>query len=235
MSIRETGKKYESKDRERFVICAWAKQKKGKTHLGLTAPEPIFLFNLDKGEEGVIEKFSDKEIYYEDYLVDDDMSTEKKADVLERFSKDYFNTLAQEDKGTIMIDSFTQVWDLVYSTKLEEILQDKKRDEALPFDYSDANEVAEGMIKAIYRTDLNMYLTERASEKYNEHGNKTGKFKPKGYKGLPYLVQVFGRIKTGDQRCYEIESNRFKDEVKGHEHKIYNPTFEKIGATAKEV
>jgi len=92
----------------RFVVCCAGLPKHGKTHLGFTAPEPIFFFNLDRGTEGVIDKFEGKEIYYEDYLIPSKVSEKTKADELDRFVGDYFSTIKAEKEGTIFIDSFTQ-------------------------------------------------------------------------------------------------------------------------------
>lgn len=237
MSIRDTGKKYEKKDRDRFVICAEGLPKKGKTHLGFTAPEPIFLFNLDKGDEGVIDKFADKEIYYEDYIIPSNATDEKKEDTLDRFLKDYFSTIHNEKEGTVMVDSFTQVWDLIYTVELERVKESRSNSKVYPFDYADANSVAEHVVKEIYDTPLNLYITQRLQSEYNEKGNKVpNKYKAKGYKGMPYLVQIYGRIVVDDnQRHFEIMHNRFKDTKDGEDHKVYEPSFEKISSTAKRV
>ena len=44
----------------RLIISEEGREKTGKTHFALTAPDPIFFFNVDFGTEGVVGKFQDK-------------------------------------------------------------------------------------------------------------------------------------------------------------------------------
>lgn len=237
MSIRNSGKTVgEPKDRLMLGVCG--RRKRGKTHLALTAPEPIFLFNLDHGLNRVVQKF-DKEVYYEDYLVPSKVSDKKKEDVLERFIRDFFDTIYAEKEGTVLIDTFTQVWDLVYSTELESILESSASGNVYPFYYADANSIAENLIQAVEETELNLVVTERMSQAYDDSGNPIqGRYKPKGYKGIPYLVDVFGRVRTeGSRRYFEIWENRMSKKVgtsDGSYIKVYDPTFESIKAVALE-
>jgi hypothetical protein len=41
----------------RLIASVSGKEKTGKTHFALTAPEPIIFFNIDVGTEGVVGKF----------------------------------------------------------------------------------------------------------------------------------------------------------------------------------
>ena len=51
----------------RLVMRISAHEKDGKTHFGLTAPPPIGVMNIDRGLEGVVEKFAKvKEIHVSD-------------------------------------------------------------------------------------------------------------------------------------------------------------------------
>src|SRR5574343_408421 len=41
----------------RLIVSISGDEKTGKSHFTLTAPEPIFYFNIDRGTEGVVGKF----------------------------------------------------------------------------------------------------------------------------------------------------------------------------------
>lgn len=64
VTARELGLKSDSfttdiheRPMSRVIANVEAKQKAGKTHFCLTAPDPIVFFNFDQGLEGVIEPF----------------------------------------------------------------------------------------------------------------------------------------------------------------------------------
>ena len=54
--------------RHRLIISVDGHEKQGKSHFALTAPQPIALFDVDTGLEGVVEKFEHtKGIYQNTY------------------------------------------------------------------------------------------------------------------------------------------------------------------------
>lgn len=226
---------------DRLVLGVAGLPKRGKTHLAMTFPEPIFLFNFDKGLEGTLEKFEGKEIYYEDYEFPSDISPESKRSIYDQFLKDYWDTLINEDKGTIVIDTFSHVWDLIYTLVLEEIRTKREahsgKDKVYPFDYANANAQAESILRAVYRKpELNMVVTQRLGPAYDENGNEIpGKYKAKGYKGLPYTCTVYGTLVVENRkRYYRIEETSFIDKLQDDAVKVYNPTFESIQLVLKD-
>ena len=53
---------------QRLIVDIAGPEKSGKTHLALTGPKPIIFFSIDKGTEGVVEKFQragDQVLVYE--------------------------------------------------------------------------------------------------------------------------------------------------------------------------
>lgn len=230
-SIRSDDNRYEGMS-DRIVIGVWGNQKKGKTHFALTAPEPIFLFDFDHGIEGVADKF-DKEIYQAVYYVPEEPSYNQQRNILDKFKSEYHATRREESEGTIVLDSFTQIWNLISAVKIEEVKETRKKKEIYPFDYGDANDMAEGFVDKIYDCGLNLVVTERAKKSYDNSGNWTGSYEPRGYKGIPYLMQVFGRVqKEGDRRVYTITDCRFDDTLEGQN--IYDPTVEKVKSIVME-
>lgn len=221
--------------KDRLVLGVCGREGVGKTHLALTFPEPIFLFNFDKSLEGTLSRFKDKEVYYADYEFPSGITPETKSDILEQFLKDYWDTILEEEEGTIVIDTFTHVWDLIYSTVLEKIRKERSKKnkdvKVYPFDYAEANSQAESMLTAVYRHhSLNMCVTERMSQVYDSKGNAIpGRYKAKGYKGLPYTVQAFGTIVVENgRRYYRIEKTTFNDIAGTTEKKVYSPDYDTI-------
>jgi hypothetical protein len=93
---------------KRLVISAAGRQKSGKTHLILTGPEPIVLFDIDIGLEGVVENFAatGKEILLYHIVV----QKGEKQSVYEAQWDDFETKVRRSwelKEGTVAIDSVT--------------------------------------------------------------------------------------------------------------------------------
>src|SRR3990167_261596 len=97
---------------DRLIVSVAGVEKSGKTHLALTAPGPIFYFDVDSGTEGVVHKFqAEKQIivYPVRYSLRDTQSNYAKiyAPFLEEI-----RAAAKVGQGTIIFDTFTEVYEL---------------------------------------------------------------------------------------------------------------------------
>jgi hypothetical protein len=90
-------------------VLVWGEPETGKTHFALTFPPPIYVIDTEFGTAPLLPKFKGKEVYVfpacqldADVKVDPVQSIEA---VEEAISK-----LGRLDKGTIVLDSATDLW-----------------------------------------------------------------------------------------------------------------------------
>ena len=77
----------------------------GKTHFGLTTPEPIFIIDTEMGTAPLAHSFEGKDVRVLDVAEKDGTkSYQKIIEAIEYISK-------QEKVGTVIVDSITDVWE----------------------------------------------------------------------------------------------------------------------------
>jgi len=100
--------------RKRLLLAIIAKKGFGKTTFGLGAPSPIYYYKLETGDEGVIEVFaaSGKEIYtYKVYY--NHMNYDQVYNgFLDHLTATCTYLRSIESKGTIIIDTMSEVYEL---------------------------------------------------------------------------------------------------------------------------
>ncbi len=176
--------------RDRLIVSVWGIPKTGKTHFALTFPDPLFVFNFDWGLEHHKAGLVGREVYIADYLsIKPELTANEAESMLKRFEQDYASALSK-NKGTIIFDTSTQLWQLVSKVFLEEIKKKRRDGNIYPFDYANANSYFQNLINQVKPTEMNMVLVQRAKEKYNSSGNASGVFEQQGNNQVPYLVQA---------------------------------------------
>jgi hypothetical protein len=173
----------------RLVCAIAAREKQGKTHLSLTAPDPIVTFNADTGLEGVVHKFlaqGKRVIVYNIPMPDPkDRNIEKEAGKVWDDMQDAFETvLANKSVRTIIFDTATEMWEVVrlaYFGKLSEIK---------PHHYAGVNAEFRKFLKRVYETtDKNLLLLQKMKAEY-VNNNRTGEWEMAGFGDTPFIVQA---------------------------------------------
>jgi hypothetical protein len=214
----------------KLIVSVWGLEKVGKTHFALTFPEPIYFFNFDLGIEELLPKFKAKEIFVSTYAPNtiDLIPYEEAKRLFDQFCIDYQEALSRNE-GTIVIDTGTQLWQLVQKIMLENIKKkrESKGQQIYAFDYADANVVFQNILNAVKKTDMNLVIIHRAREIYNAQGNRTGRFESHENNAVSYLVQLVIRLERSENgRNGVIESCRFDPELENNS--IPNITFEDL-------
>jgi hypothetical protein len=90
----------------RLVASVSGKEKVGKTHFALTAPDPIFLISVDIGTEGVVDKFQaeGKRIYIYEVRLSKTAKQDVYVPMWENLKK-IFEKVYQAGAGTVVVDS----------------------------------------------------------------------------------------------------------------------------------
>lgn len=216
----------EAVDKDRLILGVWGPPKTGKTHFALTFPEPIYYHNFDWGLEHHLGRVQ-KKLYVANYLTErPDLSATEAEGMLRLFEKDYATAL-QQPSGTIVIDTSSQLWQLVSKVFLEKIKAKRRDGQVYPFDYADANAYFQNLINQVKKTPLNMVLIQRAKEKYNGQGQATGVLEMQGNNQVPYLVQVQLQLgKDGTKHWGIIEECWESTDLEGI--RLADPNYESL-------
>lgn len=170
--------------------------KNGKTHFALTAPTPMAYFNLDNGLEGVVHKFAGREIYVKniDMPSPDDVNAEKTAEqAWEDFLTSYEKVLAMPEIRTVVIDTATELWELVRLAKFGKLT------EVPPQYYSLVNRKFKKLIRAADMAKTkNLILIQKLKEVW-VNKKWTGEYTLDGYNGTAGMVQVVANLQRFDK------------------------------------
>ena len=181
----------EAKDREvlpRIILSIAGLEKQGKTHFALTAPGPIAMFSTDIGEEGVVTKFTDdKDVYIMSVARVDEDDPEQAEDEYERFHKAYISMLRGNDVRTIILDTATEIWELLRMARFGKLTQ------VMPYQYGPVNAEYRALIREAYNYDKNLILLHKMKAQYI-NDKRTGEWERAGFGDTGFLVQVNAQI-----------------------------------------
>ena len=193
--------------KHRLIMSVAALEKCGKTHFSLTAPAPLALLNFDEGLEGVISKFSSRDVAVSNFNLPN-YSAVHDFDYLgtwERFKRSYAAALKHPKVRTIVVDTFTEVWELIRLARLGRI-------SAKPQHFGPINAEMRELIKGVYDTDKNLILLHKMRKVYvgkmgSDDSSWNGEYEPAGFKDVPFLVQTNIRLR------YDYEEETFTMDV----------------------
>jgi len=194
-----------SEVKQRLILNIQGTEGSGKDHMALEYDRgPIYVHSFDQGLEGVVQKFQNKrEIYTAEYELTiqpgeaSDKDVGEAANVLwEQFVSNYRDSLAStRTEGMVMIDTGTEVWELLRLASFGKLTQ------VMPHHYSKPNAEFRDLVREGYDATNVVWLHKMVDvwenytdSKGQEKGRKTGE---KGYKGMsdiPFLVQ--GNVQT---------------------------------------
>lgn len=104
--------------RNRLIGASVGEVGTGKTYFWLTAPNPIVMFSLDFGLEGVVDPYlklhPNKEIrvWEREWMPTEDTSQDEAIALRDEFMDDFEYAIQNVGKGTVVLDKETQFWEL---------------------------------------------------------------------------------------------------------------------------
>lgn len=172
----------------RLIAAVAAREKQGKTHFMLTAPDPIAIFNVDTGLEGVVHKFlhQGKTIIVYNIPKPDPLAKaiEKAAGkVWDELVEAYQQVLGVRDIRSVVFDTATEVWEilrLAFFGKLTQIM---------PHHYVACNTEFKKFLDMAYNSDKNLLLGQKMKAEY-VNDKRTGEYEMAGFGDTPYRVQA---------------------------------------------
>ena len=184
-----------SQAKQRIILAIDAMEKCGKTHFALTAPGPIAYINNDMGLDGVVQKFQkEKEIWVASYKLSSSingLSVEKTAELAgamwEKFTSDYMGAVNDPQIKTVVLDTATEVWDLLRLANFGKLKQVNK------FEYDVPQSIFREMIRLAEDTNKNFVFIHKVKDEW-VNDKSTGNKKRAGFAGTGYLVQANARL-----------------------------------------
>lgn len=167
----------------RLVLSLSGREKSGKSHFAFTAPDPIFLFNIDIGTEGVLDKFqiAGKKVYNYDVRV----PKGAKKEVYESMWKDMkqrIEIVYKMSRGTLIVDTATEGFELARLAHFGKLTQ------VLPHNYAEVNSEWREFMRMAYDSAMNTVLIHKTKPKYINN-IRTGEYEVAGFGETGYLVQ----------------------------------------------
>ena len=156
----------------------------GKTHLALTGPEPVIFFDVDKGTEGVAEKFvaEGKTVVRIPISFPDEGGQNVYAEIWQDMMAK-LRVACQIPQGTIVFDSFTilrQLAEWAFLGKITQIMYNQHELYRAPL---------RNIVRMVYDSGLNGAFLNRYGLKFSTD-NKTTEMEVKGWRDIEYECQV---------------------------------------------
>jgi len=211
----------------------WGSETRGKTHCALTFPGPIYHFNFDKPINDVLwaarKELGDKEIHTKDYVSKDirgrpkaSLSPEDAADMMEEFFCDFQEVMVKMDKGTLILDSISQIYKLLSKVELDKVEKAPKKYKQLFMKaYNDAGMRFQNLVKSNKKPGVNLVLIAQARDVYNAQDSKVpGMEEIAVNRMIPYLASVIVHIffDEGGYRTFCVEKCTYRDGLRGKEY-----------------
>lgn len=188
----------------RLVMRIGGFEKDGKTHFGLTAPDPIMVMNIDRGLEGVVEKFARvKEIHIsKDFRAMPSKTMEDNECRWEAIDATYDEALSDKNIRSILYDTDTESWEIARLAFLGKLAGVKE------LKYPEINSIFRNVIDKALAHDKNVIFTCRLRKQYIKTGTKSkggydesawnGQYEESGFGEFASIVQANLRSKIID-------------------------------------
>lgn len=180
----------------RLFLSVEAVEKQGKTHFALTAPGPIAYINLDRGLEGVIQKFQTQKVIGVASFVQEIQALGRnpgkdEADAIWRKVVEKWR-LGLRHARTVVLDTGTKAWELIRLARLGKLTQ------VMPHHYGPVNAEFDSLMNEAYDYDANAIILHRRKAEYI-NDKRTGEYERAGYKDIGFVVQ-------GNLLAYRVSS-----------------------------
>ena len=189
----------------RLVMRIGGFEKDGKTHFALTMPPPIALMNIDRGLEGMYEKFArEKELHIsEDFRAMPSETQEENEVRWEAIMDAYRNALEDTHIRSILYDTDTEGWEIVRLAYLGKLVGVRE------LHYPEVNSIFRQVIDMALASDKNVIFTCRMRKQYvkgksaegKDKATWNGKYEESGFGEFGSIVQANLRAKIfeGDE------------------------------------
>lgn len=172
----------------RIIASLSGKEKTSKTHIALTAPEPIFYFNMDNGGEGVVSRFQSigKKIYSKPVRVPKSAPQNQYKEMWsgKEGVKPAILSVCEYNRGSGILDTSSELYELA---RLAEF---GKLEQVMPHHYARVNsEWQKEILQAMYESDMTWILIHKVKPVW-VNDKRTGNYEMAGFADTGYKVQM---------------------------------------------
>ena len=216
---------------QKLDIGIYGREKTGKSHFGLSAPDPILYIDTEGGTKAIEGKFADKDIRIAEISEAGSDFKEDKIKTWERFDQIVRQAVEHEDEiETVVVDSGSDIWESVRAwckDKLWNKAPEEKLDQQ--WDWGEINSRYTNALRKLVQADFNLIFTARGKPEYESAGNPTGNYDPDWQRKTGHWMTVVvenqkrwvGENNDKKELYSVIESSRFdgqgEDTVMGTE------------------
>jgi len=223
-------------------VAVWGANGTGKTHLALTFPEPIFVIDTEMGSTPLRRKFKDKEINVVNVINVDNSGEAWEGDDVKDFEQvksgvDFLlSKPVEEQKGTIVIDSGSDLWSMIQGYGKVKIFKLKPVDRLkTQWDWGPITKIHRDLIRRILKSPYNLVITGKAQEIYSGP-TPTGAYEGKFQKDIPYVCDVVVKVEKAlvnkqIKRRGTITKCRMNGDIDGE--MIPDMTYDKLASMIK--
>ncbi len=216
--------------RQRLIGASFGEVGTGKTSFWLGAPGPIVVFSLDKGLEGVVEKYQqEKQVYFKEYawspgqFDNDDDAKAAAMSLRDEIIADYEHALTVA--RTVILDKETNIWEVFRYAEFG-------GPNDAPRNYPKLNQAYRHFVNLGKDTDLNIGFIQSVKDEWSTvkkadgstKGAFTGKRVRTGFSELDELVHIDLRHRREDGK-FLIDVGKSRGPGSGD---IQDQTFENL-------
>lgn len=184
-------------------------------------PGPIAFLNMDRGWEGVLEKFTaaGKVIVRKDFIVPLNMKMTDAAwdNMWAALRASYMYAISSGHFRSVFVDTGTAMWETLRMAEFG------KLSKIPPMKYGEVNAQFEALVLSATDYPVNVCFAHRMKQEYAADtaggmANKTGEWIPTGYGQMPYVVQVAIEQAWNEQKnvpALRINRSRFDQRKAG--------------------
>ncbi len=224
----------ESKKNRGIKILSYGNFSTGKTHFALSSTKPVYIIDTENGASPLADKFPDANVINICNVEGGDADDKDEVKNFENFQAtiDYLIKLPDDQIGTIVVDSISDIWDWAQATAKTKIFKIPIEQRFVQqWDWAVPTKLYLKQLLKLINKNCNIIVVARAGEEYAGAGQPSGKYKPQCQKKTPYWVDIvlFHEVKFINKQLQfqaKIEKCRQKGEIINKI--IENPTLEKI-------
>ena len=177
----------EAKQDRGIKILSYGNFSTGKTHFALSSTAPVYIIDTENGASPLADKFPDAQIINIQNMDNDNVEEKDEVKNFENYQNavDYLCSLPDEQIGTIIIDSISDIWEWaqaygkikVFKLSIEDRLKAQ-------FDWGVINRLYKAQLLKLINKKCNLIVTAREVEVYNGPV-ASGRYQPKCQKLTP--------------------------------------------------
>lgn len=199
---------------KKLFLQVYGKEGSGKTSLALSFPPPLWVVNLDRNMDDLLEMLPEHyEIHYEEVPYDVDITRSVASAVILKVKK-LFDEAVQAGVGTFFVDGADLYWDAVKVAKLPD-------DAEVPNQWGPANAEMSAFFRRAETCPLQVVFSCIASNVWTGQTKETARVKADGFKHAGRFINTSAYVFSPEEHTQPQERPAANE---GQSHSAYIST-----------